>query len=352
MDRGGAETFIMNNYRKIDRSLFQFDFVVHSNSEGSFDKEIKSLGGNIYTFPKFNGMNYINYKICWEKFLKKHPEYQIIHGHMNSTSNIYMKIGKDLGRNVISHAHSTSNGSGIIGKIKDYTSKGAMKYSDLKLACSIEAGRWLYKDDENFIFLENGIDVEKFAYNKIVRDKYRGMLGVAESTIVLSHVGNFYPVKNHEFLIDTLEKILIKKKDVVLCLFGKGETESKIKSIVKQKNMENHVMFMGAQDNISEWLNAMDLFLMPSLYEGLSVALVEAQTNGLPCIISDNIGKMNQVTDLVSFKKNDSESWCESILTQKCNENRIKYSDIVSKSGFGIENVQNKLTNLYLELLR
>ncbi|MDN3439758.1 glycosyltransferase [Planococcus sp. APC 3900] len=292
LDRGGAETMIMNLYRNIDRNLIQFDFVVHTLEKGDYEEEINSLGGIVYRIAKYTGKNHILYKKLWKDFFVQHPEYKIIHGHMRSTASIYLKIAKKLSRITISHSHSTSSGTGFSSFVKDVLQFPIRYTADYFLACSQTAGEWLYGKEitkrNNFFIVKNGIDTDNFLFDNDKRLRKRKELEITNK-LVIGHIGRFVHAKNHSFLIEIFNELHYMEKESVLLLVGDGEDKQYIKKKVKNMNLQNKVLFIDPQSDISDYLFAMDTFVFPSIYEGLGIAVIEAQASNLPCVISDNI---------------------------------------------------------------
>ena len=202
MNRGGAETMIMNLYRMIERSQIQFDFIVHTNEECAYDNEIRSLGGRIYRVPRYNGKNHFEYIKSWNKFFKTHPNYKIIHGHVRSTASIYLKIAKKFGLVTIAHSHSTSSGTGFSSIVKNILQYPIRNIADYLFACSEQSGEWLFGKNaskrNNFVILKNSIDVKKFVFNERVRFEKRKELKI-DDKFVIGHIGRFIPSKNHKF---------------------------------------------------------------------------------------------------------------------------------------------------------
>ena len=172
-----------------------------------------------------------------------------------------------------------------------------MKYANLQLACSKEAGEWLFGNTQ-FIVLNNGIDVSKYVFNQNIREEYRKILGFSDE-LVLGHVGRFSNQKNHNFLIDIFYEIIKINKKSKLILIGTGELENEIKEKVESLSLKEKVIFLGARADVNKIMQAMDVFILPSLFEGLPVVGVEAQASGLPCIISDTVSKDVKITDSV-----------------------------------------------------
>ena len=199
MNMGGAENFIMNIYRNIDRTKIHFDFAVHSALKGFFDDEIKALGGKIFYFPRFTGFNYFSYQKAWRVFLKNN-RYGAVHAHMQSTASIYLKIAQKYHMKTICHSHNSSYGTGVKSIGKRILQKNVWKYADVKLACSVAAGKWLYGEKHDFTVVKNGIESRKFLFNADVRKKKREELGLGEK-MAIGHAGRFTKQKNHEFLL-------------------------------------------------------------------------------------------------------------------------------------------------------
>lgn len=327
LNRGGAETMVMNLYRNIDRNKIQFDFIKHTESKCAYDDEIKELGGRIYSIPKYKVYNHFQYKKAWNNFLKKHPEYKIIHGHVRSTATIYLKIAKKYGLYAIAHSHSTSSGKGIKAIIKNMLQFRIRYITDYFMGCSKEANEWLYgkkiANSEKCIILHNAIDVEKYTYNEDIRNKLRKELNIKEDEMVVGNIGRFSYMKNHKFLIDIFEK-LCKTENCKLLLVGDGELKNDIQNIVKNKHLENKVIFTGVRSDVNEILQAMDIFVMPSIFEGLPVTLIEAQASGVPSLIANTITKEVDITPLIYREnlKNEPLIWTNKIKDILKNFNR------------------------------
>lgn len=345
MNRGGAEMMIMNLYRHIDRERIQFDFIVHTPNDCAFDEEIKQLGGRIYKVPKYKGINHFAYKNVWENFFKNHSEYKIIHGHVRSTASIYLKIAKKYSLTAIAHSHNTSSGTGIKANVKNVLQYPIRNISDYFLACSESAGKWLFGDkivaSNNFKVFNNAIDVEKFTFNNQIRDAIRKEFEI-EDKFVIGHVGRFHPQKNHELLIDIFKNIHNKVEDSVLLLVGDGFLKESIQAKVIDEDIEDSVIFVGLRADVPDIFQGMDLFLFPSLFEGLGIAVVEAQAAGLSCIVSDQIPNEAIITNLVDkvHLSKEPEDWSKLAL-KKINYQRNDTSKLIKNAGYDVkENVK------------
>lgn len=356
MNRGGAETMIMNLYRNIDRNKIQFDFVVHVNDEGAYDDEIKSMGGKIYHCPKYNGKNYFQYKQWWNDFYKQHSEYGIIHGHLGSTVMIYLSISKKYNCFTIAHSHNTW-GKFNLHKFIYYLYSYPTRYiADYFIGCSKEAGisRFGKKtayNDSIFTVLNNAIDTEKFKFNEVARNKIRNELNIADK-LVIGHVGRFNEQKNHVFLVEIFKEIIKLNSKVVLLLIGSGTLQSNINSIICNYGLEKNVIFLGQKSNVNDYLQAMDIFLFPSLYEGLSVAAIEAQASGLECFFSDTIDKKTAISNQVHFiSLNESAvKWAELILSKYKVKNRADVINQIVMAGYDISKTSESIQKFYMEV--
>lgn len=358
MNRGGLETWLMNLYRAIDRDKIQFDFIVHSRQKGDYDQEIKALGGKIFYIPHYQCINHFTYVKEWNNFFHSHPEYPIIHGHMRSTAAIYLKIAKRYGRIAIAHSHGTASR----GKWHDKLVKGILQYpirytADYFFACSKEAGIWLFGKKicagDKFHIVCNAIDTGKFTFSPEVRDRKRKELNV-EGDFVIGHVGNFDRLKNHPFLIDLFDSIAGKEPTCCLFLIGEGNStlQNQTKEKVRKKGLTGKVKFLGRRDDVNELLNAFDIFVLPSLHEGLPLVAVEAQTNSLACILSDTISKDIAITQNVEFisLKKPKKFWCDRILSYKENYKRKDMQKTIQNAGYDINGVAKWIMQFYLSL--
>lgn len=354
LNMGGAETMIMNVYRKIDKNKIQFDFVKHSNEKCEYEEEIIKMGGRIFAVPRYKLYNHFNYIKAWNNLIGEHKEWKIIHCHIRSTASIILKIAQKFGLKTICHSHSTSNGKGIKSLVKKMLQLKIPKYSDYLFACSQESAVWLYgkkmANSNRCIVINNAIDTTKYRYNKQIRKKIRSEFKL-EGKIVLGQVGRMEYVKNQEFSLKLLKYILKSNKDYMLLLVGEGSMKKYIVEESKELGIENNVIFLKNRVDVNELMQAMDVYLMPSLWEGLSLALIEAQASCLPCIISDNITAGIIDCDLVKRLplKADMKEWVDSI-NNKLKIERIDKSDLLKASKFDIETNVKYLEEFYLSL--
>ena len=358
MNIGGAETMIMNLYRHIDHSKIQFDFMVHTKEKCAFDVEIEQLGGKLYRVPKYTGTNHFSYKKAWKDFFIEHPEYKIIHGHVRSTASIYLKIAKKNGLKTIAHSHSTqSRGEGLSKIVKHILQRNIKNIADNFLACSLDAGEWLFGEKivngPNFNVLKNAIDIKSYSYNERIRKEIRKKFNI-EDKFVVGHIGNFQKAKNHKFVIEVFNELLNKNSNSVLILIGDGELRSEVESQLKKLNILDQVIILGSVSNVNDYYQAMDIFLFPSLYEGLGMVSIEAQTSGLLCFVSNSLPQDIFITNNVhglSLSKTPNE-WAEIILEIIKQYERFGQESMAFKAGYDINNTANWLQNFYLALAR
>lgn len=346
---GGVETFFMNYYRNIDKNKIQFDFI-NMFKELCFENEIIELGGKIYKVPNVK-INPIKYYNELKKIIKSN-KYEIIHINMLSMANVMPIIAaRNAGaKRIIVHSHNTNTPQGALRKILNKLNKKiVLKNATDLFACSEAAGRWMFGKNKKFTVIKNAIDIEKFKYDEQKRKEIRKKLNI-ENKFVIGHVGRFSEQKNHEFLIDVYQQVLKKGKNTVLLLIGEGELKKNIIEKVKNIGIEQNVIFLGTTNKISDYYQAMDLFVLPSKFEGLPVVGVEVQTNGLPCIFSENITEEMKITDNVTFLKiENAEDWADCILKLERNSKRKDETEKIREKGYDIICEANRLEKIYLE---
>ena len=350
LDRGGAESMVMNLYRTIDRTKVQFDFVIHTEKHQAYYDEIISLGGKIYSFPAFKGTNAFFLRKKWAKFFKEHPDYKILHSHVRSYASLYLPVARKAGLKTIIHSHSTSNGRGFASVVKRIMQYPLRFQADYFFACSKEAGKWLFGkkicNSEGFHILQNAINVEKYRFNQMVREEYRKKLGLENKKIFI-HVGRFHPAKNHLFLLDLFAQIYKNDKNAILILAGDGELRPVIEHRIADLNIQNDVVLLGSRNDVGNLLQAADCFLFPSNWEGLPVTVVEAQAAGLPCLVSDRITREVGLSDLVKYLPINQgiQPWIDFLGT--CSFLRKDVSRKISSAGFDIQSTSLVLTDFY-----
>ena len=350
MDRGGTEALLINLLRTIDRERFQFDFVVHTDEKCDYDDEIVSLDSKIYHAPSFTGKNIIQYKDWWKKFFIKHPEYSVVHGHTRGIAPFYLSEAKKAKRITIIHCHSNSFGKGLKASLRNLWQIQTRHIADYNFACSYDSGVAQFGKKNTFEVIKNGIQAERYIWNPNTRKTVRDELKV-DGQFVVGHVGRFCQEKNHKFLVDIFNSIHKIEKNSVLLLAGRGALEREIHSYVDKLSLSQSVMFLGVRNDIPRLMQAMDAFVLPSLYEGLGIVNIEAQAAGLPCFSSaDVVAPESAVTDLMTFipLSDGPEIWAEKVLSnQILPEDRRNTIDEIRKSGFDIRTTADYLSEFY-----
>lgn len=350
MGRGGLETMIMNYYRNIDRNRVQFDFLVHRDFEADYDEEIKELGGKIYRLAPLNPLSK-EYLSKLDSFFKEHKEYKIVHSHIDCMSAIPLKYAKLNGVPIrIAHSHNSSQAKNLKYPLKLFYKTKISKYASQLFACSDEAGRWMFGKSADFTVLNNAIDTEKYLFNNNTAQKIRKELKIESDSLVIGHVGRFENQKNHIFIIDIFAELFKNNSNSVLFLVGEGSLRKSIEEKVNSLGIKNNVIFAGLRTDVNELLQAMDVFLFPSLYEGLPVSIIEAQASGLPCLISDKVPIECKKTDLVyQMKLSDPpEKWVDKIEELSKIKRENTYEEI-KESGFDIKSNAENLEEFYLK---
>lgn len=348
MDRAGLETMLMNYYRSIDRSKVQFDFLVHRHEKGDYDDEILQLGGKIYHFDPISPRTLLSYRKKLREFLADHSEYKIIHSHIDALSTFPLSAAKDA--NIpVRIAHSHNSGFSIDRKLPIRLIAKALipRYATDLFGCSNEAAQFMFGKSAKYGVIRNAIDADKFSYNQNTRSRIRKQLGI-NNKFVLGHVGRFMDQKNHEFLIEILSSVKIRKKDAVLILIGVGENETSVRQKVEDLGLEDSVYFLGSRSDVADVMQAMDIFVLPSLYEGLPLVAIEAQMNGLACILCDSVSREARIHENCLFIdiKEGVEHWSDAIIqTSQGIHRESKLKD--TSSEFDIKSAVKKLEEMY-----
>ena len=350
---GGVEAVVMNYYRNIDRNKVQFDFICDEDSKYIPREEIEKLGGKIILIPPYQKP--FKYHKELKKVLKER-NYKIVHSHISTMSFFSLWAAKSAKVPVrIVHAHSTTN--------KQEKKKNLMKqvlrpfskvFANRYFCCSELAGRWLFGNkiynQGKVYLLNNAIDVEKFKYNEKARKAKRKELNIKDKDLVIGHIGRFVKQKNHEFLIDIFNEIHKQNKNTILLLAGDGPLKEEIQNKVKKIGLEKNVQFLGQRNDANELYQAMDAFVLPSLYEGLPVVGVEAQTAGLPCFFSTDMTKETKVLDSTKFIElsKSPKEWADIIIKELKLFQRKDTSKEITDNNFNIKNESKKMLKTYI----
>lgn len=358
LSAAGIESFIMNVYRKIDRNKVQFDFLVLRDEKEFYEDEINQLGGKkffVISNKKNTLLRIIDESFKIKKFLEKN-KYDIVHIHYTTPLRApYLLAAKLAGvKTRIYHSHSAYVEGKSFIKLFIYSimRRKITSWATNYLACSKLAANWMFEkkliDSNKVQVVNNGIILDKFAYDEKIRNEYRKEFNV-EDKKVIGHVARFKDQKNHTFLIDIMEELVKKDSNYVLWLIGKGDLEQEIKEKVSRLNLEDNVKFLGVRDDVNKLMQAMDIFVLPSIYEGLPVVGIEAQASGLKCLFSNKITDEVIVTDKCKSIELNKEMWVSELLEYDNLENKRNCTKEIKEAGYDMEKTVQDLYMLYLK---
>lgn len=350
---GGVETFIYNTTRFSDPSKYTYDFLIHGADHCVFQKEINEFYGDnthIHFIRKFksNPFGCIRDLILFYK--KYGKDIDIVHLQTGSTAEVLYVFPYCIFQSfkVISHSH---NGNGYSTFINRLFRPIVNAVSKKRLACSDVAADWLFgkHNRKKTVMINNGIDTNRFAYDEIKRAEIRTQYQI-DDCFVVGHIGRFAEQKNHEFILEIFSQVYKRKSNARLLLVGEGEKEEQIRTLCRQLNLEKAVIFAGKHPRTEDYYSAFDVFLMPSLYEGLPIVGIEAQSEGLPCFFSDQISEQIKLTDLANIHSlsESAEVWAEYILNCSVTHDRKIYPDKIREKKFDIQSTVATLENIYL----
>ena len=354
---GGVESTVMSYYRNIDHNKVQFDFICDSDSSDIPYEEINKLGGRVILIPPYQHI--FSYHKKLKKILKDN-QYKIIHSHINTLSVFPLFAAKCAKVPVrIAHNHSTTNKKEWKKNLlKQILKPFAKVFATHYFGCTEHAGRWLFGDKEyeknNIYILNNAIDLDKFKYNEKVRKQKRKELSISDETIVIGHVGRFMKQKNHEFLIDVFSEIHRKNSNTILLLAGQGPLLEEMKQKVEKLNLKDSVVFLGQRKDVEELYQVFDAFVLPSLYEGLGIVLIESQCAGLPSFASTEVPEIAKVSDILKFisLEEEKEKWADVILESINDYKRRDYKKECQQCRYDIKIEGPKLQEYYIERSR
>lgn len=348
MEAGGIQAFLMNLYRNIDRNKIQFDFLVEYEEKEFYDDEIISLGGRIYYTNFRKTLNVIKFKKTLSNILKEHPEYKIVHIHATAIGKICTDVARKSGvKTIIAHTHSNS-------AVKDWKYYPKILLRKLYthgptdfFACSEDAGKYTFKN-KKFTVIYNAIDIDKFLFKQEVRENFRKELNI-EDKFVIGNIGRLHKEKNQSFLIDIFYEIQKKKENAILLIVGKGPLKNELAEKVRILGIDNKVYFLEDRKDIERIYQGIDVFVLPSFYEGLGIVAIEAQASGLPVIASTGVAKEANITDNIqNIDLSESiDVWVEAICKTKV-KNRKDIENIVRNSKFNIKNNAKFLQEFYI----
>lgn len=346
--RGGIESFLFNLYSQADKDKFQFEFVTTAISP-ALSEELLNLGGIIHHISPYK--NLLSYTLDIEKLLL--ADYDVVHIHKNSATNIIPIIlcKRHHIPKIIVHSHNTSPSIGGVTNILHQVNKEYLNRNvTARFACSKEAGKWMF-GRYDYQIMSNGILTKNFLFKESVREQKRRELHIPDDMLVIGHVGRFTKQKNHKFLFDIFESVVKGNTKAKLLLIGEGDLQDEMREVAEKRKLDINIIFAGLRKDIPELMMAMDVFVMPSLYEGLPIVGIEAQASGLPILLADTISEDTEITDGVTwFSLNDEvEHIAELILkNQFCSKDiRLKRNELVRKAGYDMIDTCKRLCDYY-----
>ena len=351
---GGVESFLMNYYRNIDRDKISLDFLCNSYEKIAYEDEILAMGGKTFHISP-RSKKPLTYKKELEAFFEKNAgNYDAIWVNVSSLANIdYLIYAKKYGiKKRIIHSHNSQNmDSRLRGLLHEKNRKVIDRYATDFWACSVDAGKWFYEDrlKNQIIYIHNAIDLEKMSFSEDKRNAVRKELGFTDN-LIIGNVGRLHFQKNQEFAVKIFAELLKKRTDSRLVLVGQGPDKEKLEALASELGVSDNIFFAGVQSDIQAWLSAFDVFLFPSVFEGLSVAALEAQANGVPMLASDGVIpkelKINSNFNFYSLDRSAAD-WADTLVSM--DKKRADRSDIRNKfgeAGYDIKTEARRLEEL------
>lgn len=346
---GGSQAMIINHIKAMNKDNVQCDFIVDHPEYTGLRKTVEDMGCKVYEVPAFKGKNYFEVKKAWNRLFEEHPEYKILHSHSRSYASIYLPIARKHGLKTIIHSHNTSNGSGLSSVVKGILQYPLRYIADYYIGCSLEAGKWLFGEkvvkQDNFHVLNNAIDTDKYLYNYETRLAYRKQFGLKDEKVFIQ-VGRLDDQKNHVFMLETFRKYLNDNPKDRLFIVGNGVNRKLVDDKIKELALGDNVTILEHRTDVNCLLQMADVFVMPSLFEGLSVAGIEAQASGIKCIMSDKVDRNVDVTGLCTFVPLYEIQWVKEM--SKPLELRRKTKKEIIESGFDVHTTAKWLEDLYI----
>ena len=345
---GGSQAMIVNLCKAMDQKKVHCDFIIDHPELSGMAEIIESLGSKIYVLPTFKGTNVREVKEAWDRFFEEHPDYDILHSHSRSYASLYLPIAKKHGLKTIIHSHNTSNGKGLPAVAKNLLQYPLRYQADYFFGCSLEAGQWLFGDkivkSDRFHVLNNAIDTDRFSFDPNTRAEYRKMFGLNDEKTFIQ-VGRISVQKNYLFTLDIFSRYLKEDPQSRLFIVGNGELREQIDQRIEELNLKDHVTILEYRNDVNKLLQMADCFLMPSLFEGLSVAAVEAQATGIRCLLSDQCDENVAITGQVSFLPLIEDAWIAAMKEDMTLRPDTK-EDII-KAGFDVHATAEWLEDFY-----
>ncbi len=355
LNRGGAEANVMNYYRNINRDKIQFDFLVHRQEKGAFEEEIRMLGGRVFRLPPINPFTLKSYKKQVKMFFDENPGYQIIHGQLSELGVFIYEEAKR--RNIpviIAHAHNSRMSLDAKALFRQWWKIRMRKSVNTFFTCGQDSAKWLFgeKNAKEAYTMNNAVDAVKFKFNPQIREKIRKQL-MSFDKINIVNVARFDKQKNHIFLLEVFAEIISLNSNYHLYLIGNGDLKEQITKKIEELKITNYVTLLGERSDINDVLQAMDIFLFPSLFEGLPVSFIEAQASGIRSVVSTGIPNeaiiIQENVKVLSFDDSKLE-WAKQIIGFS-NYLRVDVSDSIIINNYDIRNNAAKLEKKYTELL-
>lgn len=350
---GGIGSFVINYQSNFQPNIIKIDYLIFDDElQGDFDKKVSKLGSTVYVLPALKNRRLFSIWREIEKFFKVHAEeYVAVHLHSVNIAFMILTAARKNGiKNLLAHSHATMYSDKKLNGIRNYfLCLNLNKQATMYLACSRAAGQFLFgkNNSSEIVILNNAIDCDKFKFSKLIRQEIREDLNLQEKYVV-GHVGRFNEQKNHKFLINIFEEIYKINNKAVLLLIGDGPLVPEIDRMIKEKHLESSIMKLGMRNDVAKLLQGMDVFVLPSLYEGLPVIGIEAQASGLPCVMSD---KVTTEVSIINVKfmslKQDAYQWAVCINYMKNSIRREDAAKIVSDAGYNIKIEALKLQKIY-----
>lgn len=345
----------MNYYRNISEKI-EIDFATHDVKDFEYKREIESKGNKVYVFPKIKLSTFREICKKIDRFFEQHNDYDIIHCNMANAAIIYFYFAKKYGNKIrILHSHQNKYADSFFHSLRNIPLVFAGKLlTTSRIACSKEAGEFLFKNKE-FTILKNAIQIKNFEYNLEKRKKIREKLQISDEEYLIGNIGRLTEQKNQKFLIQVFKKVYEQEKNAKLLIIGEGHLKEKLAMQSEDMGLKKEIIFLESTDKINEYMQAIDVFVLPSLYEGVGIVNIEAQAAGLHTIVSERVPKEAKVTeDLIEYisLNDDIKIWSETILKYNNNYKRTKYTEEIASHGYNIENEAHKLEKIYEGLVK
>ena len=359
LDVGGIEALLCSIMRRIDHSELRFDFIKHNPEKGHYEEEIRAMGGEIYTAPPPHREGLFAYLSWLRRFFREHREYEVAHGHYPLYASVYLGMARMYGLRTVAHAHLAAPFSPIESlpvRIGRYVLQFPLaSIAEYRMACSDDAAKNIFgkrtAEKKDYIFFPNARETAVFAYSQAKRDEMRKKMGL-EGKFAICHVGRFEKQKNHVFLINVFKKLCVLSPESRLVLLGDGPLRPEMRKFAEEAGLAGKVIFTGNVPNPQDYYQAMDVFVLPSLSEGLPLTMVEAQISGLPCVMAAHLPQEADLgCGLVSQigLERPLNEWADLILRQKGLE-RISRLEVAVKKGFDINSAAARLRDFYISI--